>query len=90
MITLTALNQFLDNLEEGILFLDRQRHVVAVNRAARQMLGKGQDEILGRFCPSLFQGTACARNCERQGSCALMTGVRGENAAGPGGATAGR
>ncbi|MCP5277674.1 MAG: sigma 54-interacting transcriptional regulator [Thiobacillus sp.] len=78
MITLTALNQFLDNLEEGILFLDRQRHVVAVNRAARQMLGKGQDEILGRFCPSLFQGTACARNCERQGSCALMTGVRGE------------
>jgi PAS domain-containing protein len=45
MITLAGLTQFLDNLEEGILFLDQRRHVVAVNEAARRMLGRRDDEI---------------------------------------------
>jgi two-component system response regulator HydG len=78
MISLSGLTQFLDNLEEGILFLDRRRQVVAINKAARRMLGRRDDEILNRLCPGLFQGTACARNCEKQGGCALMATVRGE------------
>jgi DNA-binding NtrC family response regulator len=78
MITLSALTQFLDNLEEGILFLDRRRHVVAINRAARRMLGRHDDEILTRLCPGLFQGAACARNCEKQAGCALMSGANEE------------
>ncbi len=78
MISLSGLTQFLDNLEEGILFLDRRRQVVAINKAARRMLGRRDEEILNRLCPGLFQGTACARNCEKQGGCALMATVRGE------------
>ncbi len=78
MISLAGLTQFLDNLEEGVLFLDRRRQVVAMNKAARRMLGRREDEILNRLCPGLFQGTACARNCEKQGGCALMATVRGE------------
>ncbi|MCP5279413.1 MAG: sigma-54-dependent Fis family transcriptional regulator [Thiobacillus sp.] len=73
MITLTGLTGFLDNLEEGILFLDHRRHVVAANAAARRLLGRGEEEVLDRFCPSLFQGTPCARHCQQGGGCALRS-----------------
>lgn len=72
MITLPGLKAFLDNLEEGILFLDRDRRVVAINEAASRMLGQRHDNIVDRLCPSLFQGSRCARNCEARGSCSLM------------------
>jgi len=72
MITLAGLRQFLDNLEEGILFLDQQRHVVAINEAASHMLGQNHDNILNKLCPSIFQGTACARSCDKRGHCTLM------------------
>ncbi|MDO8463647.1 MAG: sigma 54-interacting transcriptional regulator [Gallionella sp.] len=72
MITLPAFRQFLDNLEEGILFLDQERHVVAINEAASIMLGQEHDNILNKLCPSLFQGTSCARSCEKRGHCTLM------------------
>ena len=78
MITLAGLTHFLDNLEEGILFLDQRRHVVAVNEAARRMLGRRNNEILNQLCPGLFQGTACARNCEIQRNCTLMASMNGE------------
>ena len=72
MITLPAFRQFLDNLEEGVLFLDQKRHVVAINEAASHMLGQQHDNILNKLCPSIFQGTACARSCEKRGHCTLM------------------
>lgn len=72
MITLPGLRQFLDNLEEGVLFLDQLLHVVAINEAASRMLGQNHDNILNKLCPSLFQGTACARDCEKEGLCTLM------------------
>jgi two-component system, NtrC family, response regulator HydG len=72
MISLSGLKAFLDNLEEGILFLDQERRVVAINQAASQMLGRGHGEILDRLCPSIFQGTGCARGCEQNGRCSLM------------------
>lgn len=78
MITLSGLTHFLDNLEEGILFLDQRRQVVAINKAARLMLGRGNDEILNRLCPTIFQGSSCARNCEKQGSCTLMSSASEE------------
>ena len=76
MLTLPGLRQFLDNLEEGILFLDRERRVVAINKAASRMLGQKHDTILNRLCPSLFQGTSCARDCEKRGRCILMVDTR--------------
>ncbi|MBK6744253.1 MAG: sigma 54-interacting transcriptional regulator [Hydrogenophilales bacterium] len=78
MITLSGLNLFLDSLEEGILFLDRRRHVVAINQAAKNILGREEDQVIDRLCPSLFQGTACARNCEQGGGCKLMSKASGE------------
>ena len=71
MITLAGLRQFFDNLEEGVLFLDQGRNVVAVNEAALRMLGRDNDAILNKLCPSLFQGTACARDCEKNNMCGL-------------------
>jgi two-component system response regulator HydG len=76
MIALPGLSQFLDNLEEGILFLDQERHVVAINEAASRMLGQKQDAILNKLCPSLFEGTPCARNCGRIGHCTLMANAK--------------
>ncbi|HYR05642.1 MAG TPA: sigma 54-interacting transcriptional regulator [Gallionella sp.] len=72
MITLPGLKQFLDNLEEGVLLLDEQRHVVAINEAASHMLGQNHDTILNKLCPSIFQGTACARSCDKRGHCTLI------------------
>lgn len=72
MISLSGLKQFLDNLEEGVLFLNQQRQVVTVNEAASRMLGKDHSTILNKLCPSLFEGTACARSCNQRGHCTLM------------------
>lgn len=72
MISLQGLNQFLDNLEEGIIFLNQDRHVVAINESASRMLGQNHDTILNKLCPTLFKGTACARKCDQIGDCTLM------------------
>ncbi|WP_435627837.1 sigma-54 interaction domain-containing protein [Candidatus Ferrigenium straubiae] len=72
MINLPGLRQFLDNLEEGILLLDQQRRVVEINEAAIRMLGQNHDNILDKLCPSIFQGTECARSCDKRGHCTLM------------------
>lgn len=77
MITLAGLRQFFNNLEEGVLFLDQNRHVVAINEAAVRMLGQDHETILNKLCPSIFQGTACARDCERNNQCGLNANVTG-------------
>ena len=73
-ISLASLDIVLGKLEEGILFLDEQRNVVAINEAAAQMIGREHDEIVGKLCPNLFPSTPCARTCEESGKCSLMTG----------------
>jgi transcriptional regulator with PAS, ATPase and Fis domain len=72
MISLLGLKQFLDNLEEGVLFLNQQRQVVMINEAASRMLGQDHGVILNKLCPTLFEGTACARSCNKRGHCTLM------------------
>ena len=72
MITLPGLKQVFDNLDEGVIFLDQRRHVIAINEAASRMLGQNHDTILNKLCPSLYQGTACAKDCEKRGHCSLM------------------
>ena len=69
---LTTLRVFLDSLEEGVLFLDARRKVLEMNLAAKRMLGEADDSFIGRLCPSLFEGTSCARECEIRGHCSLM------------------
>lgn len=72
MFTLATLSTFLDSLEEGVLFLDRARRVVAVNEAATRMLGRNQEAVLDRLCPTIFAGSPCAQACESRGDCTLM------------------
>lgn len=71
MIALESLNVFLDSLEEGIIFLDKNRRVVAINKAAQQMIGGRREDILNELCPSIFSGTDCARACENKARCNL-------------------
>lgn len=73
MISITMLKLFLDSMEEGVLFLDKKRKVVAFNRAATQMVGKDEDHLLNHLCPSIFTGTSCAQKCEKRGVCALIS-----------------
>lgn len=78
-ISLSNLNSVLEKLEEGVLFLDEQRNVVAINQAAALMIGRKQGDVVGKSCPSLFPATPCAHTCEVTGKCSLMAGTTIEN-----------
>lgn len=71
MMNMPMLDPFLDSLEEGVLFLDKNRTIISVNRAATEMLGHDVVSLTGKLCPSVFTGTACARACGKRGHCAL-------------------
>ncbi|MBF0108573.1 MAG: sigma 54-interacting transcriptional regulator [Magnetococcales bacterium] len=72
MNSMESLRPFLDGLEEGVLFLDRNRCIIAINRAASRMIGQDCDAVIGQFCPGLFNGTECARACAAREDCALI------------------
>jgi PAS domain S-box-containing protein len=78
MVTLQELKQVFDNLDEGIVFIDQDRRVVAINQAASRMLGQDTDATLNKLCPSIFQGTECARDCEKNDHCTLMVETKHE------------
>jgi len=71
VFTLTTLSPFLDSLEEGVVFLDHDRRVAAINEAATVLLGRDQPAVLDQLCPSIFAETACARTCEARDQCTL-------------------
>ncbi|HJW56976.1 MAG TPA: sigma 54-interacting transcriptional regulator [Burkholderiaceae bacterium] len=71
MPSLTTLRVFLDNLEEGVLFLDADRKVLEMNLAARRMLSQTDDSITESLCPSFFAETTCAHECNIRGYCLL-------------------
>ncbi|MCP4408518.1 MAG: PAS domain-containing protein, partial [Gammaproteobacteria bacterium] len=68
-----TLRPFLHGLEEGVLFLNEDRQIIAINMAATQMIGQMEDDVVGRLCPNVFQGAECARNCSARNSCSLMS-----------------
>jgi PAS domain S-box-containing protein len=78
VISLPSLAPLIDHLEEGVLFLDQHRNVLAINQAALTMLGHEPAGVVGMLCPSLFQGTRCARACELRGNCALAPAEPGQ------------
>lgn len=79
MMTIPMLKLFLDSLEEGVLFLDKNRKVMAANRAATQMIGREDVNLVNLLCPSIFKGTECAQDCEKRGGCALTPGREAGN-----------
>ncbi len=74
-ISLQGLNMLLESLEEGVLFLGKDRQVVAINQAALDVLGYKREELINSQCPSVFSGTECARACEQRGYCSLVEGI---------------
>jgi transcriptional regulator with PAS, ATPase and Fis domain len=74
-ISLASLGIVMERLEEGVLFLDEQRNIVAINPAAVHMIGRKHDDIVGKSCPTMFPGTPCAHTCEESGKCSLMAGT---------------
>jgi transcriptional regulator with PAS, ATPase and Fis domain len=77
LISLPDLSFVVDNLEEGILFLDKERRVLSINKSALDMIGQkeGGDvnlDIINQLCPDLFPGASCSRECEHSGICLLM------------------
>jgi len=78
LISLPDLSFVVDNMAEGILFLDKERRIVTINKSALNMIGQKEDgdinfAILYQLCPDLFPGASCAKECERSGICSLMT-----------------
>jgi transcriptional regulator with PAS, ATPase and Fis domain len=71
MSSIATFKDFLDSLEEGVLFLDAERRVLDMNRAAAATIGRNETEIINHFCPTLFAGTHCASACETRGHCSL-------------------
>ncbi|MBF0421686.1 MAG: sigma-54-dependent Fis family transcriptional regulator [Magnetococcales bacterium] len=63
---------FLDGLEEGVIFLDEKRYVMAINRAASRMINQDYESVVGRLCPTLFEGVRCAQACTAQRGCSLV------------------
>ncbi|MCK6404644.1 MAG: sigma 54-interacting transcriptional regulator [Rhodocyclaceae bacterium] len=79
MPELMLYEDFLDALEEGVLFLDAERRILAINKAASRLLNHPDSSALvGRLCPSLFPNTPCARRCQHSGRCSL-TPAKGED-----------
>ncbi|HMM47685.1 MAG TPA: sigma 54-interacting transcriptional regulator [Thiobacillaceae bacterium] len=77
MLTIDMLRRFLDSLEEGVLFLDKDRKVLTVNRAAREMIRLDDTSLVDLLCPAVFRETPCAQACEARGSCTLADGGTG-------------
>jgi diguanylate cyclase (GGDEF)-like protein/PAS domain S-box-containing protein len=46
----TFYRQLVDNLEEGVYFVDRERRITYWNRGAEQLTGFPRDEVEGRHC----------------------------------------
>jgi len=72
VVALATFEGLLDDLEEGVLFLDDERRIVQINAAAQRLLGEeGRRLVVRELCPTLFDGTACAQECSRNGRCTL-------------------
>ena len=57
------LERILDNLVEGIIAHDTERHIVFFNRAAEEITGYSRHEILGRDCHQVFGSPFCGNRC---------------------------
>ncbi len=72
-VSLVGLKMLIDNLDEGVLFLDANRHVVAINKAALKMIEHNKEKnVLDELCFNLFPGAECATSCEESGKCSLV------------------
>ena len=57
------LKRILDNLSEGIIAHDNERHILFFNRTAEKITGYKRTEALGRDCHEVFGGPFCGGKC---------------------------
>lgn len=76
--SLSELKPVFDNLEEGVVFIDHQRRVIAINKAACHLLGQDSSAVLNKLCPDVFHGIDCAEDCKKGDHCTHMAGARQE------------
>ena len=57
------LEQVLDNLKEGIIAHDLQRHIFFFNRQAEKITGYSREDVLGRDCHLVFGHPFCGERC---------------------------
>lgn len=75
---LSELKPVFDHLDEGVVFIDRQRRVIAINKAACRLLGQDSDAVLNKLCPDVFHGMECVGNCMKSDLCTRMLEARQE------------
>jgi PAS domain S-box-containing protein len=61
-----GLERILDNLTEGIIAHDKERHVVFFNRAAEKITGYRREDVLGKDCHEAFGSPFCGGRCSFQ------------------------
>ncbi len=57
------LERILDNLVEGIIAHDTERHILFFNSAAEEITGYDRRDLLGRDCHKAFGGPFCGGRC---------------------------
>ena len=55
--------RILDNLKEGIIAHDMQRHIFFFNAEAERVTGYSREEVLGRDCHEVFGAPFCGKRC---------------------------
>ncbi len=63
LISTDAQRTILASMAEGLFTVDSEWRITSFNRAARQMTGWTESEVLGKQCKSIFGGLQCARAC---------------------------
>ena len=61
-----GLERILDNLTEGIIAHDKERHVMFFNRAAEKITGYSRKDVLGKDCHEAFGAPFCGGRCSFQ------------------------
>ncbi|MDY6839340.1 MAG: sigma 54-interacting transcriptional regulator [Thermodesulfobacteriota bacterium] len=57
------LEGILDNLTEGIIAHDTERHILFFNKAAEEITGYSREDVLGKDCHEAFGGPFCGGRC---------------------------
>ena len=60
------LERILDNLTEGIIAHDKERHILFFNRAAEKITGYNRQDVLGKDCHAAFGTPFCGGRCSFQ------------------------
>jgi PAS domain S-box-containing protein len=66
----------LDVVDQGIFTVDPNGHITSFNRAAEQITGFREREVLGRDCSSVFKATHCREACPLRNSIATGRRIR--------------